>query len=325
MRLKSWQGVPAIGEKSYYRDRIEWRNLERRLPAPFRFSGKIEPDECFRQYRGWDIHLDIWENPSAVRTLILCHGGGGNGRLVGFLAPTLMKAGYRVICPDLPGYGLTVRRRGKKISYNLWADIVADIARGEFQAGSGPLHFMGLSLGGLLAYGAAMRCGGEIAGGIIATTLLDTRRPSLFAKAARIPALGYISYAMRGLLDLFAGRLRIPMRCIAPMEKITNDPLISGLIASDPISGGTWAQLGFLLSLVSYDISTEPEDGDIPLLVAHPSLDPWTGPELSRPFFHRYGGVRQWVDLPGCGHLPIEEPGYSSLAEAIRAFSAQQY
>lgn len=323
MKLKSWQGVPAIGEKSYYRDRIEWRNLERRLPEPFRFSGNSEPQECFKKYRGWEVHLDIWENLSSEKTLILCHGGGGNGRLVSFLAPAMLDVGYRVICPDLPGYGLTVRQRRKKISYNLWADIIADIAREEFRNGSGRLQFMGLSLGGLLAYGAAMRCGSEIAGGIIATTLLDTRRPDLFARAARLPALGYISYAMRGLLGLLAGRLRLPMRLIAPMEKITNDPLLSGLIASDPISGDTRTQLCFLLSLISYDIAVEPENAEIPLLVAHPGLDPWTGPELSRPFFERYGGPRHWVDLPGCGHFPIEEPGFSSLVDAIRDFSAQ--
>ncbi len=108
MKYNSWQSGTAHSEKMYYRDRIEWRNLERYLPEAFRISGKQEPLEQFATYRGWEVHLDVWENKNAENTLILCHGGGGNGRLVGFLAPGLVKAGFRVVCPDLPGYGLTV-------------------------------------------------------------------------------------------------------------------------------------------------------------------------------------------------------------------------
>jgi alpha-beta hydrolase superfamily lysophospholipase len=320
MNKSGWQKVPKSGERQYYRSRIEWRNLERQLPEQFQISGADGPEERFERFLDWDIHLDIWENESAERTLILCHGGGGNGRLVGFLAPALRRTGYRVVCPDLPGYGLTVRRRGQKLSYELWADIVAEIAARESRSNGGPVTFMGLSLGGLLAYGAAMRSSRSIVGGIIATTLLDTRKASLFARAARIPAIGYISYAFRGLLRILVPGLKLPMRHLAPMELITNDPLLSGIIASDPLSGGTWAQLYFLFSLVNFDIGTEPEDADIPLLVAHPGLDPWTEPELSRPFFERYAGRKTWIDLEGCGHFPVEEPGFTQLIEAVSAF-----
>ncbi len=179
---------------------------------------------------------------------------------------------------------------------------------------------MGLSLGGLLAYGAAMRSPREVVGGIIATTLLDTRRLSLFAKASRWAALGYVSYGLRWLLRPLAYRLRLPMPLIAPIELITNDPFISAIIAADPISGGTKAQLGFLLSLVDFDIITEPEQADIPLLVAHPGLDPWTKPEDSRPFYEKYAGKKNWIDLEGCGHFPIEEPGYSQMLDSIARF-----
>src|SRR4051812_48918474 len=53
------------------------------------------------------VHLDCMRRPEAAATLVLVHGGGGNGRLLAPYAAFASAAGYETIAPDLPGYGLT--------------------------------------------------------------------------------------------------------------------------------------------------------------------------------------------------------------------------
>ena len=40
----------------------------------------------------------------------------------------------------------------------------------------------------------------------------------------------------------------------------------------------------------------------------------------SRPFFDRIAGPKELVILENCGHIPIEEPGQSTLRAAVAGF-----
>lgn len=59
------------------------------------------------------------------------------------------------------------------------------------------------------------------------------------------------------------------------------------------------------------------------MLLAQPAADRWTTIEASRPFFDRIKGPKELVLLENRGHLPIEEPGFSQLEDAIVAFLAR--
>ncbi|WP_433334285.1 hypothetical protein [Spirillospora sp. CA-294931] len=67
----------------------------------------------------------------------------------------------------------------------------------------------------------------------------------------------------------------------------------------------------------------EPEDFTAcPVLMAHPAADRWTPVRLSLPFFERLASPKRLVMLEKCGHLPVEDPGLTQLADALREFQS---
>ncbi|MFW5729677.1 MAG: alpha/beta hydrolase [Spirochaetota bacterium] len=318
-RRPSWQRPPGVEERQRYRDRIEWHWYSRYLPREWHLSGTDIPKESWWEWRDQHIHVDRLENPEAKVVVILLHGGGGYGRLLMVFGPMLRRLGAEVVAPDLPGYGLTVRRGGHSPTYTQWAEIAADLAEHERKTRGLPVILFGLSLGGFLAYAAATRA--PNVSGVMATTLLDTRERAGFLQIARSRALAALSVPLLRILPPAAQGIAIPIRWVAPMELITNDPDFSAVFARDSLGGGARITLGFLRSLHAVTLPTEPEEfNTCPVLVMHPTLDPWTPPAASRRFFDRLSGAKEWVDLEGCGHLPCESPGREDLARAVQRF-----
>ena len=317
--MKTRQRIPGYGERQHYIDRVEWRWYQRFLPGPWRLTAASVPQEEWREVDGHNIHIDRLTHPDPSCTVIMLHGGGGNGRVLAPLGRIAHRAGAEVIAPDLPGYGLSVRKRGYVPTYNHWADIAAEIADEEHRRTGRPVIVWGLSLGGLLAYGTAGRSDGVA--GVMAMTLLDTRRPANLAITARSKLMGYFSAAFLPILPRVVRRIRIPIRRVSKMECITNTPEFSAVFSRDPLAGGATVPLGLLRSLLRFDPRVEPEEFTrCPVLVMHPALDPWTPAEYSRPFFDALACEKEWLDLEGCGHLPYEEPGANAMEEGVHRF-----
>ena len=110
--MRSWQAIPQPGEKQHYSDRIEWRWYQRFLPERWRLTGASIPHEEWVTVGEHEVHVDRLRHPEPRCTVVMLHGGGGNGRVVMPLGRVAHRAGAEVIAPDLPGYGLTVRKRG---------------------------------------------------------------------------------------------------------------------------------------------------------------------------------------------------------------------
>ncbi|MCG8481105.1 MAG: alpha/beta hydrolase [Spirochaetales bacterium] len=277
------------------------------------------PREEWIEVEGGEIHIDRLTHSDPSCTVMMLHGGGGNGRVLMPLGRIAHRAGAEVVAPDLPGYGLSVRKRGYVPTYDHWADIAAAIADKEHRRTGRPVIVWGLSLGGLLSYGTAARS--EAVGGVIATTLLDTRRPANLAITARSKVMGYLSAALLPILPQFLRRVRVPIRWVSKMEHITNTPELSAVFSRDPLAGGAAVPLGFLRSLLRFDLRIEPEDFTrCPVLVVHPAIDPWIPAKYSRSFFNALACQKEWIDLIGCGHLPFEEPGVKAMEDGIVRF-----
>jgi alpha-beta hydrolase superfamily lysophospholipase len=89
-------------------------------------------------------------------------------------------------------------------------------------------------------------------------------------------------------------------------------------VARDRLGGGGRVSLRFLRTYLASVPEVEPEEFTAcPVVLAHPADDRWTPVELSLPFFERLASGKRLVMLEGCGHMPVEEPGLTRLAEAL--------
>jgi alpha-beta hydrolase superfamily lysophospholipase len=308
----------GTGERRSYAEIDYWRKYQPFLPERMRLSPGREPAEEWWPWRGAEIHLDRYAAPAAPVTVVLLHGAGGYGRLLAPYGLLLHAHGYGTVLPDLPGYGLSVGPAAL-VHRDRWVDCVADLVEAEVQRTGRPVALFGMSMGGFLAYLAAAQ--GRKAAGIIATTLADPRLPIVRDQGARYPRLNRVFAPLLPTLAALLGGLRLPMRWFVNMPKIANDPEVARLLCEDPIGGGNRVPLRFMRSVFAIRPAIEPGGFDLcPVLLAHPAADPWTTVEASRPFFDRIKGPKELVMLENCGHLPVEEPGFSRLEEVVVAF-----
>ena len=310
---------PKKGEKQLYLNRPEWRWYQKYLPQDLQLTGDSIPQEEWSNHEGHEIHLDRYSIPNPKAKMLIFHGGGGNGRILGAFARMAMRAGCEVVAPDFPGYGLTVRTNKTRPTYKLWSTLGSALMDAERDRDGLPIFVWGLSIGGLLAYMAVAENGR--AAGCIATTLADTRKISTMAKAGRNALLGGGGFILAKALGPIINPIPLPMKWLSPMELISNDPDISRVFIRDRLAGGTMVSMGFLRSLMNVKPAIEPEHFDVcPLLLVHPGVDPWTPLELSKTFYDKIKGTKELVVLEGCGHFPVEEPGRHQLEDALQRF-----
>jgi alpha-beta hydrolase superfamily lysophospholipase len=288
--------------------------LERR----FGIERAAPPRECFRRVRGHDLHIDLHTPRESPRgTVILLHGAGAHGRLLAPFARPCVEQGFEVWAPDLPGYGITLPASAVT-RYDEWIEIVVALA--DEAAARGPVYLFGLSVGGLTALRSAQRARNVT--GVIATTLVDPRHAPTFDQLGRAVLLGRVSRWLFAHLPALAEHLRVVLRWVAPVEKLTEDTELAQLLSNDPQIGKSKVSLGFLRSLHHHTEGRPDYDLPCPLLLVHPGADAWTPLSLSRRVFDAVGSPKQLVVLSNGSHAPLEQPAYDQLCAAVAAFVA---
>jgi alpha-beta hydrolase superfamily lysophospholipase len=303
-----------------YQTETYWKKYQRFFPLRARVTSENAPDEEWFEWRGASIHIDRYPCREAPLTVIVVHGGGGYGRLFAPIGLLLRKAGYEVVAPDLPGYGLT-KNDSSMVRYDAWIRVLSDLVASEYKRNGRRIVLCGGSLGGYLAYLTAAQLGSGSIAGVIATTLAD---PRLQLAKEQFAKNRVVLHAMMPLMPLFAklaGNLKFPIKWFTKMGAMSNNPELSQLVAEDPFGGGVRVPVSFMQSIFSVKPVIEPENFDIcPVLLAHPAADRWTSIESSLPFFTRIKGDKTLALLENCGHFPVEEPGISQLEHAAIAF-----
>lgn len=290
-----------------------WMQYRDILAARFGIRIERRPAETWRKIRGHDVHVDVWEpGEPAKGTLILVHGGGGNGRVLAPFADLAAGLGWRALAPDLPGYGLTRSAPGYRGDYGEWPAVVAELAD-ETQ---GPVVLMGLSVGGMTAAFAAEEA--RRVDGVIATTLLDMGDPALLVRAARWRWLGWMSLLGFRLMGWIVDRLAMPVWLVAPMGAMSSDGRMNDFFASDPLLGKLSVRLRFFRTMNARKAARLAPR--CPLLLVHPGADAWTPTELSRPAFDQVEGTKELVELGNGSHLPLERPAFDELRASISRF-----
>lgn len=294
---------------------MDYQRYAKFLPAQYT-EQVVEATSTWWPWRGRRVHLARAVHPDAPVRLIGIHGGGGySGALWSFTA-LAGPARADMLYPDLPLYGDTVEPDPAGVRYDDWLDLMCDLVTAERAVDQRPIVLFGASMGGLMAYEVAARTR-EVAA-VAATCLLDPTDPAARSAAARVKLIGRPAARIMQTLDPVFGRMQVPVRWLVDMNNMSNNPAFSRLCATDPKGGGVRVPLGFLSSWLN-SAHTLPEDFDAaPVTLVHPAADAWTPPELSIRFLDRIAAPTELVLLKNCGHAPIEEPGLSQLATALR-------
>jgi alpha-beta hydrolase superfamily lysophospholipase len=306
-----------------YANEAGWRRIDALLPEAMRFDPANAPTEEWLTVGRFSVHLDCMRRPEAAATLVLVHGGGGNGRLLAPYAAFASAAGYETVAPDLPGYGLTQLPNRGAIRYQDWRDVLAAVLEAQARRSTAPIIIFGLSMGGMLAYDATART--RIPTGLVATCFFDPRQPAARRGGARWPWMVPVIEPLLMNLPTFLQGLPVPMRLVINMRGVSNDPKLSQVIATDPRAGGSAMPAGFLRTFVASEPLVPPEVFNVcPVLLVHPADDRWTDVAISRPFFDRLKAPKRLVMLGNAGHFPIEEPGVRELRAALLNFLAER-
>lgn len=282
------------------------------------------PPDCRRTasefpWRKWIVHVETIGSVAAPVRILLIHGAGGNAAAMWPFAAHLAGTGAVVSVVDLPGYGRTHPSNSVGISYRDWQELLVDLV--DQLHDPRPLIVMGASMGGMLALDTAHH-NSKVAH-VITTCLLDLSDETVRTHVLRMPWMGKSTT----LLSLVRGPLRgipLPLRWLTPMRRISNDPGLSAAVLADQRGGGSWMPLGWYADTVQEGpvVPAEQYDG-APVLLLHPGDDRWTPPELSRSYLDRLPVPVRFVELPGAGHFPVEEPGFQVLldhvADVVRA------
>lgn len=303
-----------------YRDVTHWRKYLPYLPPSLNLPDEDLPQEEWWSWRGGEIHLDRYRVEGAPLPVVILHGAGGYGRLFAPYGRLLKQAGYEVVAPDLPGYGLS-RVPPHLVDHDAWVNCICDLVHAEQVRKGHPIVLFGGSLGGYLSYLVAAKS--RAVAGVMATTLADPRLPIVRSQFARHPALAKLGLPLLPLFDQLMGKRRLPIKWFSNMHGIANDLQLTKVFTADRIGAGNKVSVHFMRSLFEARPALEPENFDVcPILLAHPAADRWTTLEASLPVFERLAVPKQLVILDNCGHFPIEEPGVTQLKEAAVAFLA---
>lgn len=301
---------------SYATTHQRWNQLQMLLPEPLRLRPDRIPREEWLQVGRFNVHIDRHGPDDAPATLVLVHGGGGNGRLLAPYGQMVADHGFAAVAPDLPGYGLTAQDRKRSIVYEDWRAVLSAVVEDTARRSGRPVVMFGLSMGGMLAYDAAART--RIPSAVVATCLLDPGNGEVRRQMVRWPVLAPLTAALLRvpwLLD----RSVVPMALAANMGAIANDRRIARHLSRDRHAGGTWMPGRWIRTFLTAEPEVAPGDFDLcPVVLAHPADDRWTDVAISRPFFDRLTATpAELVMLANAGHFPIEEPGAATLAALL--------
>lgn len=289
------------------------------LPERNRIAADACPVEEWWEWDGHRIHIDRYANPNAQAKVILLHGVGGNGRVLSFVGAPLRRRGFAVVAPDLPPYGLSALRRGHRLAYGDWVRLVDDLIKAEQVREPLPVFLFGLSAGGMLAYQAA--CLNPDVAGVMATCLLDQRLQAVRDGSAANRLISRAGPLLLRLLGRLHGGIRLPMKAVANMRALINDPRLLTTLMRDKRSAGASVPIRFLTTMIEAQPGLEPEEfGRCPVLLIHPAEDRWVSVDLSRLFFDRLACPKRLVLLERCGHFPLESPGYEQMEAAVVTF-----
>jgi 3-oxoadipate enol-lactonase len=233
-----------------------------------------------------DIRLNIrLDGPDAAPPLVLLHALGNDSTLFDPIMPLL--PGLRILRPDLRGHGAS---DVPAPPYTMGA-LIHDVERLMDQCTMKDAVVLGVSLGGLIAQGLAIKRLDLVRAMVLSNTAARIGSPAMWSdRAAQIAATGLEPYA-NGAMERMFGRT---WRTEPAMPTARNR-----LVTTHPQG---W--IGCAMAIAGTDFFTPTAALTLPTLVIAGDRDATTPPDLVRETADLIKGS-QFHLIRGAGHLPL--------------------
>jgi len=234
-------------------------------------------------------------NPSGSPAVLLLHGLGANGASWGLQLPALSRAGFRPLAPDAPGFG------GSPYDGRGWSirRVAGQMAGWLEELGTGPVHLVGLSMGGVIAQQLALDYPQMIRKLVLASTFSALRPDDLSGWAYFLRRAGAVlTLGMKAQAQVVARRV-FP----APQDQPLREMFLEVVSHAD-----ARAYRRAMLSLGLFDSSKRLGQIQAPALVVTGAQDSTVSPARQRRLADGIPGARQVV-IPQAGHaVSVDQP-----------------
>ncbi|MCC2637970.1 MAG: alpha/beta fold hydrolase [Moraxellaceae bacterium] len=253
------------------------------------------------------------ERDKAARTIMFVHGFGDSGTSWMFLARLFRDAGYRILIPDLPGFGRSARNATADYGYTAQANRLFLLLQ---NLKVGQVHLVGNSMGGGIVGQMALLRPQAVA----SLTLIDAAGVHYKATELDQQVLKGNNFLIPKKTEDFARLLDFVMARRPIMPQPIVDYLAERAISDSALHERIFHEVllpdvGFL-TLGLADIKT-------PTLILWGERDRVLHPENAR-VFQRYIAGSRLTYLPGIGHTPMAEAPEETGA-AILGFIDELY
>ena len=227
-------------------------------------------------------------NPNGTPAVLLLHGLGADGSSWALQFEQLISAGMRPIAPDSPGFG---NSRYDGLGWN-FPRVAADLAALLDELNTGPVHVIGLSMGGVIAQQFALNYPSRIRKLVLVSTF-SVLRPANISQ--------WLYFAQRAVVVHIVG-LATQSRIVAkrvfpgPEQNELREMAEKQISFADPRAyRAAMRQLGL--------VNLKPRLKEIinPTLVISGADDSTVSPALQKELTDCIAGARQ-VIIPGAGH-----------------------
>jgi 3-oxoadipate enol-lactonase len=234
--------------------------------------------------------------PEGNPGILLLHGLGATGASWMMQLPVLGKAGFRPIAPDVPGFGDSVYD-GRGWNIRRMATRMADLVR---DLNTGPVHVVGLSMGGVIAQQFA--CDYPfLTRKLVLVSTFSVLRPDNLS--------GWFYFMRRAFSVLVLG-LRAQAYIVA--ERIFPDPgqeVLRDMLVATITSADVRIYRRAMIALGSFDSRKWLKDIKVPTLIITGENDTTVLPQRQTLLADGIAGAKQVV-IPNAGHaVSIDQPG----------------
>jgi 3-oxoadipate enol-lactonase len=240
------------------------------------------------------IHFNDIPNPGSP-TVVLLHGLGVNNESWGMQAPVLAGAGFRVLIPDLRGFGRSTYPGGRLSIRDMAGDVVSLLTSLEIPAAT----IAGISMGGTVALQLAIDRPDLVSRLILINT---------FARLRPMQLRTWLYFASRFFLAHIIG-VRTQARTVAkhlfprPQDAALRELFVEQISQADPAG-----YRAAMRALARFDVSRRLAEISVPTLVITGDQDTTVPREIQQALATHIPGACHEI-ISGAGHAAtVEKP-----------------